>query len=44
MAAEIPLTPDTIEAWNVIEDKTGTDLSWKFVSTLSEVKDQHFNL
>jgi len=44
MAAEIPLTPDTIEAWNVIEDKTGTDLSWKFVSTLSEVKDQQFNL
>lgn len=44
IAAEIPLTPDTIDAWNIIESKTGTDLSWKFVSSLSEVKDQQFNL
>jgi len=44
MAAEIPLTPDTIDAWNMIEQKTNTDISWKFVSTLSEVKDQQFNL
>lgn len=44
IAAEIPLTPESIDAWNVIEAKTGTDLSWKFVSSLSEVKDQQFNL
>jgi len=44
MAAEIPLDPDSIESWKVIEQKTNTDLSWNFVSTLSEVKDQQFNL
>ena len=44
IAAEIPLVTEEIAAWNVIEQKTNTDLSWKFVSSLSEVKDQQFNL
>jgi putative aldouronate transport system substrate-binding protein len=44
IAAEVPLDPDTIDAWKVIEQKTNTDLSWTFVSSLSEVKDQQFNL
>lgn len=44
IAAEIPLKTEEIAAWNVIEQKTNTDLSWKFVSSLSEVKDQQFNL
>ncbi len=44
IAAEVPLEPDQIAAWNEIERKTGTDLTWKFVSSLSEVKDQQFNL
>ncbi|MBU0935407.1 MAG: extracellular solute-binding protein [Spirochaetes bacterium] len=44
IAAEIPLVPEEIAAWNVIERKTNTNLNWNFVSSLSEVKDQQFNL
>ena len=38
IAAEIPLVTEEIAAWNVIEQKTNTDLSWKFVSSLQPAR------
>lgn len=41
-ASEVPVEPDTVENWKVIEEKTGIDLEWQIVQV--EGKDQQFNL
>lgn len=43
-AAELPLDVSKIEAWNVIERKTGLEMDWIYESSLSNVKDEKFNL
>ncbi|MBP7495539.1 MAG: hypothetical protein KA771_08600, partial [Spirochaetales bacterium] len=43
-AAEVPLNPKEIDVWKRVEEKTGLDLRWEFVSSLVETKDQKFNL
>ena len=43
-AAEVPLNPKEIDVWKRVEEKTGLDLRWEFVSSLAQTKDQQFNL
>ena len=41
-ASEVPIEPDSVKNWQMIEEKTGIDLDWQIVQV--EGKDQQFNL
>lgn len=41
-ASEVPVEPNTVENWKIVEEKTGINLDWQIVQV--EGKDQQFNL